>query len=367
MEHAPIGPSSMARISKCPASVPYERNIPQDDTPHETRDIGTAVHWVNEMTLILKPVSPGSICPDNGIIITQEMINRGKLYVDLCKNVRGDHHIEERVECKRIHETDCWGTPDFWAYDPNGNYLTLIDYKDGYIDVQPTDNPQLITYASGIVDQICDTYNDLSLENTMTVRCIIVQPRSGGIKTWSTMAVALRPFINQYHNTVTEALSDEPRATAGEHCKYCRAKATCKSLGDTIQNMIAVVISDQIAPDLVQELEFIYFAEALIKARKASIEALCFKNPPVGYQLTTGRGRKLWKDEAEAKDIAKLYGVDIEKAPALITPIQAISAGIPKELIDNLSVVKPGKPCLKKTDLNILNTPVVLPEGAKLC
>ena len=348
MEHSIISPSSMARISKCPASVPMQRAIPEDDTPHETRDVGTAVHWVNEVSLRGTPVSPGATCPDNGIIITQEMFNRGRVYVDLCRSIHGQNHIEERIECKRVHP-ECFGTADFWSYNPEINHITMVDYKDGYIDVSPVENPQLITYDSGIIDLVD------GLEINMTVENIIVQPRSGGIKRWSCKATDLRGFINQYSYAAHQALGDNPEAVAGEHCKYCSARAVCKSLGTTVQNLVHIADNTPAEPNLAQEYEFLKFAEKLIKARLTGIEAVCMKTPPPGYEIGTGRGRKAWSvDTSVIRDTSMLYGLDLMKEPAPITPIQAITAGMPKEVIDGMSNFYAGKPTLKKVDMEAL-------------
>jgi len=353
MEHSIISPSSMARISKCHASVSIQRLIPEDDRPHETRDIGTAVHWANEMILRGTTVPVGAICPDNGIVITQEMLNRGKLYIDLCRGIKHTGNIEERIECRTIHP-ECFGTADYWTYDESGNHLTVIDYKDGYIDVSPVENPQAITYVSGIIDIISDGGTN-SLENNMTVDIIIIQPRSGGIKTWNTRATDLRPFINQYAYAAHQALSDNPESVAGEHCKYCTGRAVCKSLSTTVQNLVHIADSAPVEINIAQEYEFLLFAKKLIDSRLTAVEAQCMIHPPEGYEVGTGRGRKSWKNEQEAIATASLYGVDIQKAPALITPIQATNAGIPKEIIDTLSNFTSGKPCLKKIDIKALS------------
>lgn len=349
MEHSILPPSSMARISKCPASVPMQRNVPESDEPNEVRDIGTAVHECNEQQLHGVTVEPGYRA-ENGIIITQEMINRGKTYVDLCRELIStatEYHIEERVNIQRIHP-DCFGTPDFWCYHEGNNHVTLIDYKDGWVNVEPENNAQGIAYLAGIFD----LFN--ADELTATAEIIIVQPRSGGVKRWRMSVAGLRPLINQYSAAAHEALSDNPTARAGEHCKYCRARAVCKSLGNTIDNFVLLADNIPFEPNLGQEYEYLQFAEKLIKAKLTAIEAMCFASPPDGYEVGTGRGRRAWNDETTARETAMLYGVDIEKAPALITPTQARNAGIPADVIDMLSTMSPGKPTLQKINMNAL-------------
>ena len=363
MDHSKISPSSMARISACPASVSMQERVPEDDRPHEIRDIGTAVHWCNEQDLRGKPVAPGAVCPENGIVITQEMLNRGKVYVDYCRPLTVHNHgIEDRVECKRIHDI-CFGTVDFWAYDPTHNHLTVVDYKDGFIDVDPTENAQGIVYASGLINRV-DNNGLNGLEHMMTIDIVIIQPRSGGIKTWSTTVVELRPFINMYSGAAHEALSDLPKAKAGEHCKYCRARAVCKSLGTTVQNLVHTADNSPVEPDLAQEYEFLTYGLKLLQARLTAIEAECLQNPPTGYEVGTGRGRKNWNvDIGQIQATGMLYGVDLMKDPAPITPTQAINMGMPKDVIDNLSVYTPGKPTLKRVDMNELSAAFAAKEN----
>ena len=329
-----------------------EREIPEDDSFHETREVGTAVHEANELNLKGTPVAPGYLT-ENNIVITQEMLNRGKIYVDLVRNLPGERYIEQRIDCARIHP-ECFGTPDAVIYNQEFNHLIVVDYKDGFIDVDVEKNLQLITYATGWIELLSNGGTN-ALENTMTVELIIVQPRAGGIKQWSTTAVALRPFINKLSHACNEALSDNPKASAGPHCKYCKARAVCSSLGNTSQNFVAVAESTPVQPNIAQELAFLEYAESVISARKMAIHALAMQNPPEGWTVGIGRGRKAWTaDNAMVENMGALYGVDLMKAPLPVTPLQAITAGMPKDIIDGMSNMLPGKPKLEKINMNAL-------------
>src|SRR6185437_8910195 len=147
--HSSLPPSSAARRVACPGSRALEKLFPEEQESQEARE-GTAAHWVANEMLCNEPTRPdpaiGFITP-NGESVTQEMIDGGQLYVNTVMETvtlvkffealeAPDQTIykcgiEEKIDISNVHP-ECWGTPDFWFFDPKINKLTVIDYKFGH-------------------------------------------------------------------------------------------------------------------------------------------------------------------------------------------------------------------------------------------
>ena len=108
-----------------------------------------------------------------------------------------------------------------------------------------------------------------------------------------------------------------------------------------------------------RELDALYRAKDAIKHRLAAREAeaeQCIKNGQFveGWELTSvaGGGWSSWSgSKPEIKNMAGLLGIDISKDD-LITPIQAIKKGMPKELVEQYSKMPQGRLKLTKVDPN---------------
>lgn len=356
LSHSVVAPSSAAQWVHCAASVKAQEGI--EDTDHAHRGEGHALHEVAHRALegVQIPHVPGETV--EGVILTEEMLDRVNQYITYINSIRGDNpHFEERIPCTRIHP-ECFGTADYWEYDSVMNELTIADYKDGYLIVSPVENWQLITYFSGILDQLPQ-----GIENTLKVRFVIVQPRSYGdtLKIWNCKATDLRGHINRLHYGAYKALGVNPECKAGEHCRYCKAMFSCPSSTVTVNSLahVGIYTPEATTNDVGTELSFLKYAAKMIQHRISAVESRVFQTikkggTVPGFTTGTGRGKLNWKDDTTGvADIASLMGVDIHKK-TMVTPTQAKDAGIPAEMLKPFTVYKSGKAILKPVNLNKL-------------
>lgn len=337
--HSRLAPSSADRWVFCPASVRTAEAFPQlVEDPSAVE--GTASHWAGYAMLKTHTPQPGDICPENGVLLTEEMLEGALTYYNavfaIANTVGGiaAMHLEERVAISRLHP-QMFGTPDAWVWDAANGLLHVIDYKYGHRGVDPFENWQLAVYACGILESLGF---DGAAEQHIKVRFTIVQPRSfdraGPVKTWETLAANLRGMWNRAHGSAHEALeSDNPTFAIGSHCRDCPARRACPTLARNSQSVMDY--SNQAMPreltpaELSIELMYHDRAEELVIARGKALRQqaeVSIRNGQAvpGFGLDSGRGSVKWTaDVADVQGLGEMCGVDLLKPAALVTPAQA--------------------------------------------
>lgn len=364
--HSLIPPSDANIWAVCPGSIKMRAGLVDDRQDHLE---GSALHEVartvlNEHDGTIDGIEGLPVTIEGGhvVIITRDMLDRVKVYVDFCKRLvssqsEGDRcHVEEKIEIPRIHEK-CFGTPDFWKFDQEKKLLTVVDYKDGWGEISPYRNFQLICYVAGIVEKYFRIH-----ENNMKINFVLVQPRTkevSPIKQWLTSAVNLRAEINLLMNSAHQALSDNPSCTAGKHCKYCLAKFKCESFNTTLDDMVTSVVHSENngSYNLSNRLKFLKVAGDMIKQsiemeEAKAVHAIQRGDMVGGFTLGTGRPTKKWNSAPGLDDLADLFGVNVNKSDARITPLQSIKAGIPEAMLKPYIETVPGKVKLIPTSLD---------------
>ena len=100
----------------------------------------------------------------------------------------------------------------------------IIDFKYGLgVLVDAEHNPQMMCYALGALD----TYD--GIYDIKTVKMTIFQPRRENISTFSMRKEELLTWADEVL-APTAALAYEGKGEfkAGEHCQFCKVKATCR-------------------------------------------------------------------------------------------------------------------------------------------
>lgn len=334
-----LRPSSAARRVACPGSHKLELLYPQEQS--EAAIEGTQAHAVAEALYKNQPLPQYA---------SDEMIEGAHLYVNHLRSIAGNAAVlEQRIHIQSIHP-NCFGTPD--AYYFHDNVLHIWDYKFGFGQVEVFANYQLIEYASGIIHDVLKLRDD-----SIEVNFYIVQPRGfhkdGRIRTWPFSVSGLIPFFNILKHTEREALSDNAFCNPSPECKYCKARHSCVALQESA--LSAVELSREAMPfdlnatQLGNELRILHQAAKLLDARITGLteQAISFikkgNNIP-HYQLKPMSGRKVWTipiDEVIA--MGELLGEKLEKPRDVITPTQALDAGVLPELIAAFSDIKRGE------------------------
>jgi hypothetical protein len=354
--HAIYAPSAMARTVACPGSVSMQARYPQDETP-EGRE-GTAAHWVAACVRNNAP-PPINSTAFNGETVTEDMINFG--YSWLGEIIMWpDVNIESRVTIPHVHR-DNWGTCDAWSYDPTAELLRVGEYKYGHKFVDAFENFQLIDYALGLLAEIRGA--DVSVE------FVVYQPRNyhrdGPWRRWRVKATDLRPYYEKIHKAVSDAALAEPPTFVNPLCDNCSARHACGTLQQaayaTVEYAGIATPVDLPAPALGRELQAIQRAAALLAARATGLEAQALASARSGatvpgFRLQSSQGREKWKTDAPTTiATGAMLGVDLAKAPDVITPPQARErlkqAKLSATMLDQLSERPPGELKLVPDDL----------------
>lgn len=351
--HFPFAASAAPRWVACAGSVNLCALYPSGDTPKSME--GTAAHWVASEAVLNVPPALGAIAP-NGIEVTEEMLDGADMYA---ANVRmatahgGKLHVEKTMGCHTIH-SDCGGTPDAWYHD-SGN-ITVWDYKFGHGFVDVYENWQLIVYAAGILEQLGVANGSGKDDSFFTFTFRIVQPRNyhrdGPIREWKVRAVDLRAHFNILRGAAERAwLRVDAKCTPNDECVYCDGRAHCEALQQTgfkgmdfASGSTPLELSNEA---LGTELTLLNHYLARLEARKTGLEEMAAAQiksggSVPGFALDSTVGRLGWtKPVDEVIALGQMMGVEVSK-PGVITPTQAIKAGLPDTVVSQYSGRAPG-------------------------
>lgn len=356
-QHARIAFSSLARTVQCPGSVALCEKYP--DPPTEEADEGTLAHEVACKAAQGEGATPGDWVyrDDKGVHTVPPDMQRGaELWADHVHKAGGGL-LEIPTQAIAIHKTECWGTPDFRAYDPVANVVRAGDYKYGFELVEAIGNYQLVAAAIATVDEL---QLSPAVRDAMTCELTIVQPRGyhdgGPVRTWKPALRDLMHYVHQARAAAFEALSPIARLRRGPECKYCPARHVCYELqnhGYAAADYSHRNQPNQLNPDaLGVELAMVEDTIELLKARHSGLLAQAEHEVRAGhtvsgYGMKPGRSNLAWNDPGTA---LALYP-QLAKTAEPITPAQARDRKLlSPEMVEALATRPPAP--LKLTRIN---------------
>lgn len=357
--HAFLPPSGANIWHACAAAPSMWQIYPEDEESEHSRE-GVAAHWVFAEIFAGRPVESGAAAI-NGVAVTDEMVEGANLFVDtvtstrlLPPNLWPDLYIERTISTGERISPDCWGTPDCWGWNVAEKILYLWDYKfgHGYIDV--FGNWQLLCYAAAALFALgVDGYT----EQQVTVKFCIVQPRNycaeGPVRTWVVNAAELRGLYNTLAAAAERAKAPNPAATVNPNCGHCSARHACATLQRAAWSAADLSTQEQplnMTPEArALELRMLRRAQATLEARVSGVEEqmtseLKRGRGVAGFLLEQGRGRTQFApDKLEhVLELGRMFNIELQKS-GLVTPNQAVKAGLPAEMLDGLTVTSPGQ------------------------
>lgn len=321
--HAVYAPSSAHRWSVCTASAEAIAVLPEQEEGEAARE-GTEAH--EELERVLNGGEPDHDHPAAYIVALTTAYVRGL--------PPGKLWVEQRVELTPY----IWGSCDVAHFDASTETLTIVDMKNGFVDVPVEENEQLMIYAAASIY----THN-LSVK---WIRLVIIQPNTfipgvPKVKQWVTSADALFEFAKR-----VAAIPTGPKEfVAGEHCRYCPLFSKCKP---TIDLLAHLSVALQHSPEEVtpaQRAQFMtlkrpiedWFKSADKKWTADALKA----GAPEGMKIVTATTRRAWKDEAAAKAaVLAKFGPEGLEAP---TPAAAEKMGMD---VSDLTTTPDGAPVL---------------------
>lgn len=264
---------------------------------------------------------------------------------------------------------------DFSDYVPEGfgtgdvviiadDLLQVIDLKYGKgVGVSAEENPQIRLYGIG-------AYLEYSmLYDIRRVRMTIIQPRLENISTEELTAEELLAWAEDTVKPLAQkAAAGEGDFCVGEHCRFCKARATCRARAEHNLELAKLEFEK---PELLEDSEIgtvLRQADELAAWVKdvtdwAFDQALNHGKKWDGWKLVEGTSRRKYADQMKAMEALKEAGYKEEqilKEPELIglTEMTKLVGKKNFDLILKGLVIKPeGKPTLvpesdKRPELN---------------
>ena len=269
-------------------------------------------------------------------------------YVNLCHNIMrrtavfgGDSFgIERKIPMPSIHPL-AFGTCDFFIF--KWPHLWVVDYKHGHRYVEVFDNPQLICYASGIMDMFkIDGKTDQELQIHMHIVGPNMYVPGGPVYSWDCKGSDLRGHVNRLRAAAETNIASGD-CKAGSHCRDCKARLTCKAaIRSSVDTYLAV---EQAAPyDLDSYAIGNYYG--LLKAAAGKVKSMIDAIEPEllsrmrrgeripGWTKREKQSALKWQmPDAEILQLSDLLELGLRLPAKPMTPTQAIKAGVDQSII----------------------------------
>lgn len=253
--------------------------------------------------------------------------------------------IEQKLDFSRFVK-DGFGTGDCVIIADGTLYI--IDYKHGKgVEVSAAENPQMMLYALGALE-LFDGIYDID-----TVRMAIYQPRRENVSVYVMEKDDLLQWAyNDLMAKAKLAYDGEGEFSAGEHCRFCKAKAVCRKraeynleLAKYDFEMPATLEDDEIAAILIKADELAAWAADVKEfALQQALSGVKYD----GFKIVEGRSNRKYTDENAVADTVKKAGFDPFEPKLLgITAMEKL-IGKKKfaEILQGLVEKPQGKPAL---------------------
>lgn len=329
--------TDLPRFMACNGSRLMEGFTPSVDADDSVRNEGNAADWLiqkifkdelNFETALNQKAS-------NGIYIDNDMIEHVTDYVTRIKG-KGDVEVVTNYSAQN-GDWEIRGRADHIYFD--GTTLFVDDFKYGWGIVEPFENWTLISHAVGWLMN-----NPQS--NVQHITMTIFQPRpyhaDGTIRSWP---IPYENFAREYGDKIFQTMHHptDQLNTSG-HCYKCPAMVNCPAYRRAALNAIDVselaykdaidndVLSESLdnykrAIDILNQGYKAYSELALDRVKKGQI----VNNYGTENELTN----RNWKPFVTPDLATIMTGKDLTKKQ-LITPAQAIKAGVPEETVTAL-------------------------------
>lgn len=323
-DHAILSPSGATRWMTCTPSARLEEFFV--DSGSDFAREGTLAHNLGELGLQLH-FAMGDYEDDYSIL---RQLQRDPMY-----NPTMQDHVDNYVafvieEFEALRKEDPSAVIfiekklDITEYVPEGfgtgdavlisnRVLKIIDLKYGQgVRVECEKNKQMMLYGLGALKAFYFMYD------VEEVEMIIYQPRMSNISRYAMPAEELRHWAEtELKPKARQAYNGEGEFNAGNHCKFCKAKAQCKALAEYNLRIARYEFRDEflLQDDEVKDIldrasMFTDWIEAVKKF--AFKQALNGKQWP-GYKLVEGRSNRKYSDEIKVIEVLKENGIPEDK------------------------------------------------------
>lgn len=351
-KHATLSASASHRWLACPPSALLCAEIEDQSSPYAQQ--GTDAHELCEY-LVEKALGHDVTDPTESLgTYDAEMQESAESYCSfVMEQLAGakEHCADPLVCIEQRLDFSRWVPEGFGTGDcviVADDTLHIIDFKYGVgVLVSAVDNSQLKCYALGALD----TFG--SLYDIRRIKLSIYQPRRGNVDTFELSTEELLKWADEILKPTAElASAGKGEFHAGDHCQFCKLKATCRaraaySLELAKYDFIEApsLNTDEIAAILPQVDSLVSWADD-IKAY-ALEQALSGVRYP-HFKVVEGRSIRKYTDENEVAKVVQNAGYDPFEKKLMGITLMTKQLGKKKfdELLSGLVIKPAGKPVL---------------------
>lgn len=308
MTHHALGPSKAHRYLVCTGSIHFDREMPESIWAED----GKLGHDILERILKGQIVLTGDDIngtPAPAYRIQQAIEVRD--FIHQWRQVHPDFVMEMETPLSitqalglglgfnnpdRAHLFD--GTADVVAY--NDIEALVLDAKFGFVRVEPENNPQLMLYAMGLLDELRRIFG----KTPKLITLVIAQPNYEGIMDFREHRMTLIE-LRQWYSTNHEAIERAWDAAGGDleavvfnassekACRYCPGRSVCDARTKKAYDMASEEwrMTKTLA-DLLPMLPAIrHICDDL---EKTAVKMLAEGQPVPGFKLVESRSIRKW-------------------------------------------------------------------------
>lgn len=364
MAHALLSASGADRWMKCTASPRLEEGLPDSASMYAME--GTLAHSIGELGLLLATKEITKRTYNNRLKKLQAheqfyegMMDEVEEYVNYCTEtyhelIKSDPHaklhIEQRLDFSRF-VPEGFGTGDCVIIADETMHIIDLKFGKG-VPVYPKNNPQLMLYAVGALEDLGFMYDVKKVVMT------VAQVRLSNISSWE---ISYEDLYDWAENTVKplaiEADKGGSEPVPGDHCRWCRFRNQCKARAAYNQEMYkrheakkqSELTVEEIAEILASTKDMVAWAKEIEEyALDRALSGISFP----GWKVVEGRSNRRIINEDEAAKVLIDSGFtdgEIYKPKALQT-LTALEKLIGKnefaEVLKDFIEKPPGKPTL---------------------
>lgn len=362
-KHAILSASGASRWMACTPSAVLEQQF--ENKSSVFAEEGTLAHELGELTLKL---NLGEITKrtfnskfkkiQENKLYSADMPDYVQTYVDTClervseaKATTPDalFKIEQRLDFSEWVPNG-FGTGDFVIIADGTMEVCDLKYGKG-VPVSANNNKQMMLYALGAIAEFNFLYD------IQKVRMTIIQPRLDNISTFEVTTEDLLKWAEDYVRPRAElAIKGKGEFCAGDHCKFCRAKAVCRARAEKNMELAkydfeepALLDNNDVAYILSKIDELVNWAGDV---KDFALEQALNGEEYDGFKVVEGRSNRKYADTEAIVEILRdnnFNDPDIFKPSELITLTnmeKLVGKKKLTELIGDYIVKPPGKPTL---------------------
>lgn len=358
-EHAILSASAAHRWLTCTPSARLEETLPETKSGYA--DEGKLAHSIAELKFRKAFTEPMGLRAFNSRLkklqenplYQPEMIKHTDMYLDYVSEIVHSFASYPYVAVEKQIDLSTYVPQGFGTADcivVFGDTIHVIDFKYGKgVPVSAEGNPQMRLYALGAYMAYAFLYP------LTTVKTAIVQPRLDTISEEVISVEELLAWGERIKPIARTAFEGKGEYVAGDHCRFCRAKAQCRARAEInlsledIHFMMPPLISNEEVGQILERAK--HLAKWTADLQDYAL-AECLKGADIpGWKAVEGRSIRQFTNQDEAFNVLLNAGYEeamlYERKPLTLAATEKL-IGKPKfaELLKEFVNTPPGKPTL---------------------